>query len=311
MSEKKQIVLLNPTTSVDELFIPGDTTFVKKGFRGLNVFGKVRFFGIIITAYVKLFLFHSRALLLKRAAIGPFWGEFGNFHLHYYPYVAYLHSKGVKLDLCVIDNYLPFLVDEAGDPLYENVVKLENILGIIKSSGNELKEVGETQKKMYQQFIGIARKRKKPLLDLSDKNLYWYVYRNWQLNGRQYIYRRKKTFTKRNDHKPVVALFPRNISGAYSPQNGYAWDYMELARGISPQCERILITGHPSMSSLCAEEDNIKLRLSPDNTEILRVIDECDLIITQHSGAMHIANYYQKPVCIIFKGVLPVKGMDD
>lgn len=305
----KAIKIINPEIVYDNLFVPNDKTFARKGFKGLNAAGKLKFAGILFTSYIKLTIFHWKALFFKKAAVGPFWGEFGNFHLHYYPYVAYLHKQGVKLDLCVIDNFIPFLKDSHGNNLYENIIPLKNILGIIKSSGNELSKIGEEQSNDYHEFVQNAKARKKPLLDLSESNLYWYVFRNWQLRGRQHIYR---LHTAKNDHKkPVVALFPRNISGSYSPNNGYAWDYMQLASEIAPNCERVIITGHPSMSTICKEEGNIEVKLSADNNDILQFISVCDIVLTQHSGAMHIANYFKIPVCIIFKGNLPVKGLDD
>jgi ADP-heptose:LPS heptosyltransferase len=65
------------------------------------------------------------------------------------------------------------------------------------------------------------------------------------------------------------------------------------------------------MSSDVQEEGNIKVRLSTDNRIILENSANAKLIVTQHSGAMHLGSYLNVPVMLIFKGQLPIKGLDD
>ena len=47
------------------------------------------------------------------------------------------------------------------------------------------------------------------------------------------------------------------------------------------------------------------------NETVLQECAEAKLIVSQHSGAIHVGLYSNTPTLIIYKGVLPIKGLDD
>lgn len=301
---------VNPALSPDKLFYKGDETFAFKGFRGLNTAGKLKFGYILFSSWYKVSTFHRKALKQKECYIGPFWGEFGNFLLHFLPYVSYLHKNGVKLHICCLENYLPFLIDDKGQKIYEDCIVLRDFFAEVRPSGNKVDPPADI-KKNYEEFKGKALQSGKAFLDLSDADLYWYVFRNWQLDGRQYLYPIENTLKDKTAQQNNAVIFPRKKGAAYTPNNGESWDYMKLAKSISPYFDNVFITGHPLMSSEIKEEGNIRACLSTDNRVIMQCCANSSLILTQHSGAMHMGHYVNVPVLLIFKGTLPIKGLDD
>jgi hypothetical protein len=299
---------VNPAIKNSDIYYPGDKTYPEKGFRGLTLSGKIKFAKILFSSYGRLNSFHSNALNAKECYIGPFWGELGNFLLHFLPYIAYLHDKGVKVNACCIENYASFMIDEEGKPLCKDVTLVRNFFSEVRPSGNSVQSPADVWNK-FEEFRKRANASGYPLLDLSDNDLYWYVFRNWQLNGKQKLYQLEKKFKK--EDKNNIVIFPRKKGGGYTLNNGGEWDYMSLARAASPFFDDVVFTGRPDMSAEVRGEGNIKLQLSDDNNEILRSCANAKLIITQHSGAMHLGSYVNVPVLLVFNGKLPVKGLDD
>jgi hypothetical protein len=304
------IIPVNPNIDPKSLFFKHDKTYASKGFKGLNIAGKAKFMSILWTRTRKMYSFNIKAISAKECYIGPFWGEFGNFLLHYLPYISYLHRHGVKLNLCCLENYQPLLIDDKGNPLYKDCVALRDFFAEVRPSGNNVTPPADVQQQ-YLKFKEAAEASGKLFLDISDRDLYWYILRNWQLRGRQHPYHLEEVFKKGESKENNVVLFPRKKSGGYTHNNGEPWDYMQLARALSPYVDNVIITGHPSMSSDVQEEGNIKVRLSTDNRIILENSANAKLIVTQHSGAMHLGSYLNVPVMLIFKGQLPIKGLDD
>jgi len=305
------IIPVNKEIREDELYYKDDITYARKGYIGLNLFGKIKFASILGSSQKEVNVFHRKALKVKECYIGPFWGEFGNFLLHFLPYVTYLHKQGVKLNICCLENYVPLLVDENGDKMYHSCIPLRDFFKEVRPAGNNVKPPED----VYTQFAGFKQKAIKsglPFLDMSKADLYWYIFRNWQLDGKQAIYKLENVFKKDLQIKQNNAvIFPRKKTTGYTANNGEAWDYMELAKSISPYFDNVFITGHPSMSAEINDEGNIHARLSTDNKFVLECCANANLIITQHSGAMHLSSYLNVPVLLIFKGKLPVKGLDD
>jgi len=293
-----------------DLFYSNDITLASKGFRGLNLFGKIKFAKILFTARKKVEAFHKEAIAKKECYIGPFWGELGNFLLHFLPYVSYLKSKGVKVHACYIENCSSFMVDDAGKRLCEEDVLLRNFFAEVRPAGNRVVNPPADILKKLSEFAAKAKTSGFPFLNLSDNDLYWYVFRNWQLNGKQVLYPLEKVFGSANTKNNVV-IFPRKKGGAYTPNNGGEWDYMKLAKTLAPFFDTVIFTGRPDMSAEVHEDGNIKLQLSDNNEDILKSCAGARLIVTQHSGAMHIGSYVNVPVLLIFNGKLPVKGLDD
>lgn len=295
---------------LQQLFYKDDFSVPSKGYRGLNIAGKIKFTLILRGAYNKVNSFHKGALKHKTCYIGPFWGEFGNFLLHFLPYVSFLYKNGVKVNICCLENYLPLLIDDEGNKLYNECIPLRMFFKEVYPAGNRVTPPADVEAK-YEEFRKVAVSSGMPFLDLTDDNLYWFVYKNWQLEGRQYGYHLEKLFKDSSVTGNNVTLFPRRKSAGYTINNGDPIDYMKLAESISPYFDNVFITGHPSMSAQVYEKGNIRVKLSENNIDVLKCCANSSLIVTQHSGAMHLGQYVNVPVALIFKGKLPVKGLDD
>jgi hypothetical protein len=300
---------VNPEISQTDLYYSNDITYANKGYRGLNIFGKIKFTEILSVSFIKMVKFHRSALKNKECYIGPFWGELGNFLLHFLPYVSFLKRQGVKINVCCAESYLSFMVDDSGTQLFNERVPLPDFFEKARPFGNSVKPPVDVMHE-FKKFQNKAAHSGLPFLDLSDNNLYWYVFRNWQLNGKQAIFQIENVFGNKEEKNNVI-IFPRKKGGEYTLNNGGEWDYMKLARAVSPFFDNVIFTGRPAMSAEVMEEANIKLQLSDDNTDVLKSCANAKLIITQHSGAMHIGSYVNVPVLLIFKGKLPIKGLDD
>ena len=299
---------VNSAIKNSDIYYHGDKTYPGKGFRGLNLSGKIKFAKILFSSYGQLNSFHRNALKTKECYIGPFWGELGNFLLHFLPYIAYLHDKGVKVNACCVENYTSFLIDEEGKPLCKDLTLIRNFFSEVRPSGNTIIPPADVWQK-FEEFRKKARLSGNALLDLSDNDLYWYAFRNWQLNGRQKLYKLEKKF--KTENKNNVVIFPRKKGGdalSIMVMNGIICAWPEQ---MSPFFSNVIFTGRPDMSAEVKEERNIKLQLSNDNNDILKSCASAKLIITQHSGAMHIGSYVNVPVLLVFNGKLPVKGLDD
>jgi ADP-heptose:LPS heptosyltransferase len=86
---------------------------------------------------------------------------------------------------------------------------------------------------------------------------------------------------------------------------------MEIARAVAPYFDKVYLVGHPSLSAEAYPEGNIELKISSDNAETLKYCAEGLLIITQHSGAVHLGAWLNVPVLVIFNGAPPIKGLID
>jgi ADP-heptose:LPS heptosyltransferase len=86
---------------------------------------------------------------------------------------------------------------------------------------------------------------------------------------------------------------------------------MEVARSVSPFFKNVYLVGHPSLSAEVASEGNIELKISSNNSDTIKHCAEAGLIITQHSGAVHLGAYVNTPVLIIFNGTPPMRGLID
>jgi len=304
------IIPVSKEIDIQQLFYKNDISVPAKAYRSLNLGGKIRLAVILRKANRKINHFHEKTLEGKECYIGPFWGEFGNFLLHFLPYVSFLHKNGVKVNICSLENYLPLMIDDNGNNIYNQCVPLRMFFKEVYPQANKVTPPADVQK-MYDEFKKTAEESGKPFLDLTDDMFYWYVYKNWQLKGRQYIYPLEKVVKDNNVTGNNVTLFPRRRSTAYTPNNGEPIDYMKLAEAIAPYFDNVFITGHPAMSAEVYEKGNIKVKLSENNIDVLKCCANSSLIVTQHSGAMHLGNYVNVPVALIFKGKLPVKGLDD
>lgn len=290
--------------------IPNGATTVMYGQRSLNIFGKLHYLKIVLRAYFKINAFYKKALCEKECFYGPFKGEFGHFLLHTLPFLMHLHQKGVKIHYCGMALHKPFLIDEQGNSIIYKFYELRDFFTETPPHANEVTPPEDVQQEI-KKFNVLAINSGKAYLDIGDKDLYWFVFRNWQLKkGRQHVYS-IRNYYKTAEEKSCV-IFPRKKGNAtVTPNNGGPWDYMEVARAVSPYFDKVYITGHPSMSADVVSEGNIIACLSTDNKVVIEKCCNANLIITQHSGAVHIGMYTNTNVLLIFNGNPPIKGLID
>ncbi|MCO6494381.1 MAG: hypothetical protein J5I91_01700 [Bacteroidetes bacterium] len=273
----------------------------------LNFSGKLHYIKIVLDAYISLNRFYKKALKDKECFYGPFKGEFGHFLLHNLPFISNLHKKGVKIHYCGMSLHKPFLVDEKGNSLIYKFYELRDFFSETPPSANQVLPPQDVCEEI-DKFNKIARESGKPFLDISDNNLYWYVFRNWQLKkGRQSVYNIREVYRTKTENSCVI--FPRKKGKSSTPNHGSMWDYMEIAKALSPYFDKIYITGHPTMSAELQSESNIEVRLSTDNKDILECCSNANLVITQHSGAVHVGIYTGTPVLLIFNGKPPISSL--
>ncbi len=290
------------------LIYPHEATTVAYGKRSLNWKGRAKYHFIVKRARRTLEDFYERALAEKECYYGPFKGEFGHFLLHNLPFLVHLHQCGVRIHYCGMDLHKPFLFDAEGRSIIDTWYPLRDFFTEVKPLTNETAPPIDVQAEI-DSFKSIALSSGKPFLDISDTELYWFVFRNWQLEGRQGIYDLSQVYASAKTNSCVI--FPRKKGGTVSPNNGSAWDYMAVARSLSPFFEKVYLVGHPSLSAEVYSEGNIELKISAENTTTMKYCSEARLIVTQHSGAVHIGAYAKTPVLIIFNGSPPIKGLID
>ncbi len=292
----------------NKIVVPNDASTIAYGFRGLNWKGKLGFFVSIEWYKFKIRKFYRKALREKRCFYGPFKGEFGHFLLHNLPFLVHLHKQGVAIHYCGMELHKPFLIDESGNSIIAKWYPLRDFFAESKPNANET-VLPPDVKKEVEKFQEEAKIRKAAYLDISENDLYWYVFRNWQLEGKQSHYDLSKVYGPKLGKTCVI--FPRKKGETWSSNNGGPWDYTELAKAVSPFFERVFLVGHPSFSASVQTGGNIELKVSNNNADTLKYCAESDLIITQHSGAVHLGSYLNVPVLIIFTGKLPIKGLTD
>ncbi|HEY6161381.1 MAG TPA: hypothetical protein VI112_09165, partial [Bacteroidia bacterium] len=228
---------MTPKFTEQELIIPGGATTVWYGQRTLNVFGKVKYAGIVLKAYLKINAFYRAALRERECYYGPFKGEFGHFLLHNLPFLTHLYKKGVKIRYCGMGLHRPFLVDEEGKSIIWKYHELRDFFAEAPPASNRTIPPPDV-KEGIDKFYAEARTSGKPFLDIGDNDLYWFVFRNWQLQkGRQEVMDLSKVYGKKKENAAVI--FPRKKGKAFTPNNGGPWDYLEVARAISPYFDKV------------------------------------------------------------------------
>ncbi|MCH2214511.1 MAG: hypothetical protein MK086_04995 [Flavobacteriales bacterium] len=251
---------------------------------------------------------YKKALKEKVCYFGPFKGEFGHFLLHNLLFLMHLHHKGVKIHYCGMSLHQPFMVDSKGNSIVESFTELRDFFGDIKPSANQNKvprDINEIIKTWSREAKGSGR----AFFNIDKSDFYWHGLRNWQLEGRQHKYDLSKAYAE--NQTDSVVIFPRKKGGEATPNNGGPWDYMEIARRISPYFEKVYLVGHTSLSAHVVNEGNIEVKVSTNNADTLKYCAESKLIVTQHSGAVHLGAYVNKPVLLIYKGQPPIKGLFD
>lgn len=296
------------TASEFDKLITNDATTILYGQRTLNIFGKVHYSKIVLKAYYDILTFYRKALRDKECYYGPFKGEFGHLLLHTVPFLMHLHKMGVKIHFCGVKIGEPFLIDEQGNSIIYKFYPLRDFYAEVPPDSNETIPPADVREEI-RKFQEIAFASKKGYLNIADHDMYWFVFRNWQLKGRQFLYPLQQVYKTVSENSCVI--FPRKKGNAYTTNNGGPWDYMQIARSVAPYFDKVYITGHPSMSAELQSEGNIEVCVSSDNRVVLEKCSNASLIITQHSGAVHMGAYTNTKVLLIFNGTLPVRGLAD
>ncbi|MEO6305005.1 MAG: hypothetical protein ABIP51_17720 [Bacteroidia bacterium] len=291
-----------------EDIITNDDTTIRYGQRTLNIFGKIHYSKIVTKAYFDIISFYRKAMKDKECYFGPFKGEFGHLLLHTVPFLMHLHKEGVKIHFCGIEIGRPFLIDENGNSIIYKFYPLRDFFAEVPPTMNFATPPADVQEEI-KKFREIALASGKGFLNIADHDMYWFVYRNWQLKGKQHLYPLQNVYKTADENACVI--FPRKKGKSHTLNNGGPWDYMQIARSVAPYFDKVYITGHPSMSAELKSENNIEVCVSADNRVVLEKCSNSKLIITQHSGAVHMGAYTNTKVLMIFNGKLPVKGLAD
>jgi len=274
----------------------------------MNWKGKMGF-GMEYKKYeLKLERFYKKALKDRACYYGPFKGEFGHFLLHNLPFLMHLHQQGVSIHYCGMSLHKPFMVNEKGESILTSFSELRDFFGEIKPSANQ-NDVPQDVKKVIKKWRKDAKSSGLPMLDIDKTDFYWHGLRNWQLESKQHKYNLEKAYGQKREGS--VVIFPRKKGGEVTPNNGAPWDYLSIAKKVSPFFEKVYLVGHPSLSASVEECGNIEVKVSSNNADTLKYCAEADLIITQHSGAVHIGAYVNTPILLIFNGKPPIKGLFD
>jgi hypothetical protein len=283
-----------------------DNKHFAKQYKGLQ---RIKFWAKIYKGYAEADKKLKQTLALKKCYYGPFKGEFGHFLAHNLPFISYLHSKGVKIYYCGMELHKPFLVDESGNTIVEQYFPLRDFFAEVAPNSNSTVPPADVQQEI-DKFNTLANKSGLPFWNIDDDFYYWFIHRNWMLKG-PYMktYDLEKTYGKGKQKSAVI--FPRKKGAANSPNNGGPWDYMEVARKISPYFQKVYITGHPALSADLSSEGNIEVCLSKDNKVILEKCANSQLIITQHSGVNNIGEFTNNKVLIIYNGKPPIGSLQN
>lgn len=290
------------------LVIPDGATTITYGMRGLNLKGRLKYKRMVWLSLKKLNSFYKNAVKEKECYYGPFKGEFGHFLLHNLPFLVHLHKQGVKIHYCGMELHKPFLVNENGESIISEWFPIPDFFEEVEPLANS-SILPNHLKPIVADFKTKALQSGKPFLDISENDMYWFVFRNWQLEGKQEIYDLSKVYRKSKGKTCVI--FPRKKGDDFSPNNGGQWDYAKIAKAVSPYFDKVYLVGHPSLSAVVPIEGNVEIKVSGNNTDTLKYCAESSLIITQHSGAVHLGAYVKTPVLIIFNGQPPIKGLID
>ncbi len=256
--------------------------------------------------YLETYLKLGYTLITKECWYGPFKGEFGHFLAHNLPFLMYLHSKGVKIHYCGMELHKPLLMDENGDTILAEFMPLRDFFQEVRPSGNSTIPPPDVQREIE----AFRKKAKYPFWNIGNDFYYWFIHRNLLIKG-PYMktYNLEKVYGRNKDRN--VVIFPRKQGVEFSLNNGGPWDYMEVARAVSPYFKKVFITGHPSMCLDYTPENNIELCLSEDNRTILEKCAGSQLIITPHSGVNNIGEYTNTKVLIIYNGKPPIGSLQN
>jgi hypothetical protein len=241
----------------------------------------------------------AESLRKKKCYVGPFKGEFGHMTAHTAPFLMYLHKCGVEIVYCGMEIHLPLLIDDKGNSIITDFRPLRDFFSEVSPKGNSTQPPHDVQIRI-DAFEREAKESGLPFWNLGDNFYYWFVHRNWILNGYTHTYDLSKVYGKTKENS--VVIFPRTKGADFAPNNGKRWDYKEVIETVRPYFEKVYICGHPSQCESISPYGNVELCVSGDNRVMLEKCAESALIITQHSGVNNIGEYVRTKVLIIYSG---------
>jgi hypothetical protein len=290
------------TSTVNNITFPyglsDNKTYVKQaGLKGLALLKfKLKVFLGYRSAERRL----AKTLKEKVCYYGPFKGEFGHFLAHTLPFLMYLHKKGVRIIYCGMELHKPFLVDESGKTIIEDFRPLRDFFAEVAPNSNVTVPPQDVQNEILK-FDNEAKKSNLPFWNIGDDFYYWFIHRNWILEGYTHTYQLDKVY--KTEEENACALFPRNKGAKSSHNNGEPWDYPDIIERISPYFDKIYLCGHPSqVHNLEITNPKVVVAVSTDNVVMLNKISNSRLIISQHSGIVYAGEYAGTDVLIIYKG---------
>lgn len=256
------------------------------------------------SAYLKLFF----ALLFKRCYYGPYKGEFGNFLGHNLPFLAYLHSKGVKIYYCGMLLHKPLLVDENGKNIVYKYYPLRDFFREVTPNANMTVPPADVQQEI-DLFEKEAKSSLFPFFNVGDSFYYWFIHRAWMLKGFMKTYQLDKVYKTKQERSVVV--FPRSKGASSTPNNGDPWNWEDVVRTVKPYVDKVYVMGHPAFSVPMQPYDNVEVLITDDNAAILEKCSNSGLILTQHSGTCYLGEYTNTQVLVIFHGKFPIGTIND
>ena len=282
-----------------------------KKFANVNKYNGFGLFKYLVKIYRAYSLAYSRlffALLFKRCYYGPYKGEFGNFLGHNLPFLAYLHSKGVKIYYCGMLLHNPFLVDEKGKSIIYKFYPLRDFFREVSPGTNSTIPPKDVQLEI-DKFEKEAKYSLFTFFNVGDPFYYWFVHRAWQLKGFMKTVPLDKVYKTKNERSIVV--FPRSKGASSTPSNGDSWNWEEVVRTISKYVDKVYVMGHPAFSVPMQSFDNVEVLITDNNALILEKCSNSQLIITQHSGTCYLGEYTDTQVLVIFHGKFPISTIND
>lgn len=277
------------------------------GLRHYSGFEKVTLPLFFLRQHLRYERILTHAIKGKEIWVGPAYPEFGHVLLHLLPFLSYCRHKLEirKFHICANEVYLPYFQTILGD---DHLVfyPLKDRISSISPQSNRVPKASldEESSQLFQRT-----KIHNCHFDLSDQKAYWNVFRNWTLAmGYQFLPIAEKP-QARNEGINFV-LFPRKKGASTTENNGGPWDYAEIAKMLS-KCGSLTVAGHPDLSYTNGFADIPNLSFAWNNEEIIKATRKADLVITQHSGACILGDYFGVDTLIIFNGEPPIKGLEE
>ena len=248
----------------------------------------------------KIFYLYLRTLLFKKCIIGPFVGEFGHLLSYIIPFISYLNSKGIKVSYCGPAIHKPFFYDENKNLIVENYFELRDFYNEINPFCNDL-IIPDDLIPDINNFIVNSKKSNKPFWNISNRIFYWEVFcRFIYFFGFLKIHDLSKNYVSKKENSVVV--FPRKKGASYSPFYGEKWDYSEVINCLKDLFDKVYVVGHPAFSHKLSSYENVIVKITNNNHDVLNICSKSKIIINQFSGTHWLSAYTNTKTIFLFKG---------